>query len=112
MEAIVKETSFISIFIFARDKVNPVVMSNYETGKHSDSVWRVVWAEDDIDRYRNFYSCSADGRVIQWTVVQTRLRHSGLYQFLGPGKDTESDDVVNDGATVMSICPSNKVDIS
>ena len=49
------------------------LQSNALDGKHQDIVWRVCWAQDDIDNYLNFYSISADGKVINWTLVKSFL---------------------------------------
>ena len=49
------------------------VQSNAVDGKHRDTVWRVKWAPDDLDNYLNFYSISADGKVINWTIVKSFL---------------------------------------
>ena len=36
-------------------------------------MWSVRWAPDDIDNYLNFYSISADGKIINWTLVKSFL---------------------------------------
>ena len=36
------------------------------------------WAKDNLDGYMNFYSCSGDGRVTNWTIVKTSLWFSDL----------------------------------
>ena len=62
---------------------------------------------------RNFYSCSADGKVIQWTIVQTFLRFSVLFEINFTENITnvpKEMDIMRDGATVLSICPAAKVE--
>ena len=62
---------------------------------------------------RNFYSCSADGKVIQWTIVQTFLRFSVLFEINFTENITnvpKEMDTMRDGATVLSICPASKVE--
>ena len=39
---------------------------------------QVHWAKDNLDGYMNFYSCSGDGRVTNWTIVKTSLWFSDL----------------------------------
>ena len=41
-------------------------------------VFKVHWAKDNLDGYMNFYSCSGDGRVTNWTIVKTSLWFSDL----------------------------------
>ena len=36
-------------------------------------VWEVCWAEDNLDGYLNFYSCSSDGRVTNWTIMESNM---------------------------------------
>ena len=76
----------------------PCYQSTAATGKHGDPVWQVSnylflnympskafktylqihWAKDNLDGYMNFYSCSGDGRVTNWTLVKTSLWFSDL----------------------------------
>ena len=41
-------------------------------------IYQVNWAKDNLDGYMNFYSCSGDGRVTNWTIVKTSLWFSDL----------------------------------
>ena len=41
---------------------------------------KVVWAEDNLDGYLNFYSASADGRVTNWTIVKNNLWFSDILE--------------------------------
>ena len=43
------------------------------SGKHSETVWSVKWAQDNMDGHLNFYSVSSDGSVINWTVLSSYL---------------------------------------
>ena len=36
----------------------------------------MCWAADNLDGYQNFYSCSSDGRVTNWTIVKSTLWHT------------------------------------
>ena len=51
----------------------PVHQCSALTGKHSDTVWQVRWAQDDLDSYLNFFSVSEDSRVTHWTLVRSSL---------------------------------------
>ena len=51
----------------------PTYVSSANNGKHSDVVWQVKWANDSLEGYLNFYSISADGHVLHWTLVKTNL---------------------------------------
>ena len=73
--------------------------------------------QDDIEGYLTFLSCSADGHVTMWTLVKNILRHSSLFEILcskqtDDNRDSVSKGAQHDGGTVMSICPSDKVNIS
>ena len=97
-------------------------MSSYGQGKHSDSVWSVEWAGDSaLATSLTFTSCSGDGAITQWSLVTASLLSSSqLFQLgsstqlqLGSGAgDTSCSAQLVDGATVMSICPGDKVGIS
>ncbi|XP_043216720.1 dynein intermediate chain 2, ciliary-like [Amphibalanus amphitrite] len=52
----------------------PVCLSKTVKGRHADSVNKVRWGPDNMDGNHNFYSVSADGRVINWQLVQSELR--------------------------------------
>jgi len=47
-----------------------------DCSKHCEPVWSVRWVQDNLDGYQNFYSCSSDGRVTNWTMVRTTLWHT------------------------------------
>ena len=54
LQWLVSEQAFLDITVdhLLRNKERPILSSNYIDGKHSDSVWTVVWAQDDIDAHR------------------------------------------------------------
>lgn len=52
----------------------PICLSKTVKGRHADSVNKVHWGLDNMDGNHNFYSVSADGRVINWQLVQNELR--------------------------------------
>ena len=99
-----------------------MLVSRYGQGKHSDSVWSVQWAGDSaLTSSLTFTSCSGDGAITQWSLVTASLLSSSqLFQLgsstqlqLGSGAgDTSCSAQLADGATVMSICPGDKVGIS
>ena len=98
-----------------------MLVSSYGQGKHSDSVWSVEWAGDSAQAScLTFTSCSGDGAITQWNLVTASLLSSSqLFQLgsstqlqLGNGAgDTSCSAQLVDGATVMSICPGDRVGI-
>ena len=65
----------IAVYNLMSKSSDPCYSSSAEKGKHRDVVWSVVWAKDNLDGYLNFYSCSGDGRITNWTLVKTSLWH-------------------------------------
>ena len=103
-----------------RSKSRPVLVSSYGQGKHSDSVWSVQWSRDTaLGSSLTFTSCSGDGAITQWSLVTASLLSSSqLFQLgsstqlqLGSGAGDSCSAQLADGATVMSICPGDKVGI-
>ena len=94
-----------------------MLVSRYGQGKHSDSVWSVQWAGDSALASLTFTSCSGDGAITQWSLVTASLLSSSqLFQLgsstqlqLGSGAGDSCSAQLADGATVMSICPGDKV---
>ena len=103
-----------------------MLVSSYGQGKHSDSVWSVQWAGDSaLGSSLTFTSCSGDGAITQWSLVTASLLSSSqLFQLgsstqlqLGSASgagdgDSSCSAQLADGATVMSICPGDKVGIT
>ena len=89
-------------------------MSSASNGKHSEPVWQVYWAPDNLDGYQNFYSCSSDGRVTNWTIVKNTLWHCDqlCIDFDRPLRNIELDGSVKllDGARALSFKP-DKLDL-
>ena len=86
----------------------PCYHSTAGQGKHAGCVWQVCWAKDNLDGYLNFYSCSGDGRVTNWTIVKTSLWHSdelmvGFDKTLSNTKGLAEDLV--DGARAIAFKP-------
>ena len=106
-----------------RSKSRPVLVSSYGQGKHRDSVWSVQWAGDSAPASSlTFTSCSGDGAITQWSLVTASLLSSSQLFQLGSSKqlqlgsgagagDSSCSAQLADGATVMSICPGDKVGI-
>ena len=96
-----------------------MLVSRYGQGKHSDSVWSVEWAGDSAQASNlTFTSASGDGAITQWSLVTASLLSSSQLFQLGSSTqlqldnsdgDTSCSDQLADGATVMSICPSDMV---
>ncbi|CAH3138541.1 unnamed protein product [Pocillopora meandrina] len=60
------------------NKIELMYRSTAKTGKHTDPVWQVKWQKDDLDNNMNFFSVSSDGRITQWTIVKSELRHTDI----------------------------------
>ncbi|KAL8273698.1 hypothetical protein Esti_002410 [Eimeria stiedai] len=52
--------------------------SNVRTGKHLDPVWDVRWEADSSTNQPSFFSVSADGHIMRWTLLKSRLESEGL----------------------------------
>ncbi|KAG7493274.1 dynein intermediate chain 1, axonemal [Solea senegalensis] len=63
----------VAVYNLKQEGTEPVFKSTAKTGEHTDPVWQVRWQKDDMDNNHNFYSVSADGRVVSWTLVKTEL---------------------------------------
>lgn len=60
------------------NKIELMYRSTAKMGKHTDPVWQVKWQKDDLDNNMNFFSVSSDGRITQWTIVKSELRHTDI----------------------------------
>ena len=47
------------------------------------------WVRDNLDGHPNFYSCSPDGAVVNWTVLESHLIATLITRvpFTRPGED-------------------------
>lgn len=59
----------------SKDLSIPTYKATALTGKHSDPVWQVKWQPDDLEKHKNFYSVSSDGRITSWTLRYAELHH-------------------------------------
>ena len=124
------------MFFFKSDESStiskPSHISSASNGKHSEPVWQVYWAPDNLDGYQNFYrltvfprlverfcnsklcSCSSDGRVTNWTIVKNSLWHCDQLSidFDRPLRNIELDGGVQllDGARALCFKP-DKLDL-
>ncbi|XP_037093491.1 dynein intermediate chain 1, axonemal-like [Pollicipes pollicipes] len=64
----------VSVLSLQTEGREPICLSKTVKGRHSDSVNKVHWGQDNMDGNHNFYSVSADGRVMNWQLVQSELR--------------------------------------
>jgi dynein intermediate chain 1 len=89
--------------------IHPTHISNAHTGKHREPVWQVQLADDNLDGFQNFYSCSSDGRVTNWILVKAALCHSDqlLLAFQSPLQNIKSADPekLRDGARAIAFNP-------
>ncbi|CAL8085872.1 unnamed protein product [Calicophoron daubneyi] len=60
----------VGVYNINQRKAGPLYLSTAKTGKHTDPVWEVRWQPNDLDANLNFFSVSADGRVISWTLIK------------------------------------------
>lgn len=59
----------------------PIYSSSIKTKKHTDPVWQVKWASNEVnlesdsktDKHLHFYSISSDGRVMNWIMMKDKL---------------------------------------
>lgn len=51
----------------------PAYTSNNVNDKHRGIVWEVKWAPNLPDGEMNFYSGGADGKIINWVLMQVEL---------------------------------------
>ena len=72
----------------------PTFKSTALTGKHSDPVWQIKWQPDDLEKHKNFYSVSSDGRVTSWTLRYAELQYHDVITLTQPSSGTVSDDNV------------------
>ena len=61
----------VAVYDLTKPATKPTFISQAGAGKHNEVVWYVVWADDNLDGYLNFYSCSSDGRVTNWTIMES-----------------------------------------
>ncbi|CAI7994794.1 Dynein intermediate chain 1, axonemal [Geodia barretti] len=76
-----------NLILTERDQ--PVFRSTVDTGKHTDPVWQVCWQKNDMEGNINFYSVSADGRVVIWRLIKNELQWEDVVQVSLPGEMTE-----------------------
>ena len=81
----------IAVFNLKSNSCSPNYISSAENGKHCEPVYSVKWAKDNLDGYLNFYSCSGDGRVTNWTLVKQTLWYADtcMLNFLKPLTNSE-----------------------
>ena len=60
----------VGVYNVAEKNEKPLYLSTAKSGKHTDPVWQVKWQKDYLDGNLNFFSVSADGRVVQWIIVK------------------------------------------
>ena len=50
------------------------------------------WQKDDLDNNLNFFSISADGRVVSWTLVKNELHYNDIITLTMEDVDGEGPD--------------------
>ncbi|XRA97247.1 flagellar outer dynein arm intermediate chain 1 [Pycnococcus provasolii] len=80
-----------------RNKLNkPIYMSTVKTGKHTDPVWQVSWAEEDMSKNLSFYSVSSDGRVTMWEMSKSELAYQNVMELRLTGSGSSESNVDDD----------------
>ena len=115
----------VAVYDLSSSSSSPCYQSSAASGKHADAVWQVrpagrhqhrlliryfevKWAKDNLDGYLNFFSCSGDGRVTNWTIVKTSLWHSDFLQvdFTKTLTNVKQDDTdMKDGVRTIAFKP-------
>ena len=115
----------VAVYDLSSSSSSPCYQSSAASGKHADAVWlvrpagrhqhrlliryfEVKWAKDNLDGYLNFFSCSGDGRVTNWTIVKTSLWHSDFLQvdFTKTLTNVKQDDTdMKDGVRTIAFKP-------
>lgn len=82
----------VAVYNLKKTHKEPIYMSR-STSKHSDSIWEVKWGPDMPDGELNFYSSSADGRIVNWVLMQNKLSTTTIMTLYYADKKTiESPD--------------------
>ena len=68
----------------------PIYHSSVKTGKHSDPVWQVYW-NPDINKKKNFFSISSDGKVMNWILMKNKLEAEEVIRLKLVGSNPEED---------------------
>ena len=63
----------VAVYDLKSGSTQPTFTSSALTGKHRDVVWQVKWVKDNLDGYLNFFSISGDGRVTNWTIMESNM---------------------------------------
>ena len=76
-------------------------------GKHDEPVWNVKWGKDNLDGHQNFFSCSSDGAIINWTVLDNYLVATliTIIPFTAPARSEELRACLTDGVKCISFKP-------
>ncbi|KAF7696719.1 dynein, axonemal, intermediate chain 1, paralog 2 [Silurus meridionalis] len=84
----------VAVYNLKLNRPQPIYKSTAKSGKHTDPVWQVKWQNDDIDKNHNFFSVSADGRVVSWTLVKNELLYTDIIRLSLEGVVTEGEEDV------------------
>ncbi|XP_051733880.1 dynein axonemal intermediate chain 1-like [Ctenopharyngodon idella] len=81
----------VAVYSLLRKKKKPIYNSRASSGKHRGPVMQVKWQQDDLDNNHNFFSVSADGRVVSWTLREHELVFKDIIKL--PAMDKVPDDL-------------------
>uniref|UniRef100_A0A8C6LFE0 Dynein axonemal intermediate chain 1 n=1 Tax=Nothobranchius furzeri TaxID=105023 RepID=A0A8C6LFE0_NOTFU len=63
----------VAVYNLKKKSLEPVCKGTPKTSLLTNPVWQVRWQNDDIDNNHNFFSVSADSRVVSWTLIKHEL---------------------------------------
>ncbi|XP_048023514.1 dynein axonemal intermediate chain 1-like isoform X1 [Megalobrama amblycephala] len=81
----------VAVYSLLRKQKKPIYNSRASSGKHRGPVMQVKWQKDDLDSNHNFFSVSADGRVVSWTLRENELVFKDIIKL--PAMDKVPDDL-------------------
>ena len=58
----------VAIYDVRSKSKSPVLESTYQSGKHSDPVWKLQWVDMGADKGESLVSISTDGRITEWSI--------------------------------------------
>lgn len=93
----------------------PVYRSFAGDKKHSDIVWQIKWLKsDDPKQKQSFYSVSADGRVLCWTLMKDKLDCEEVFRLRfvdrrRKGKESDEPSLTSLAAGLtLDFCPGDR----
>ncbi|XP_066566793.1 dynein axonemal intermediate chain 1 [Amia ocellicauda] len=79
----------VAVYNLIEKHEQPAFKSHSKSGRHTDPVWQVKWQKVDLEERHTFFSVSADGRVVSWTLVKNELVFTDIIRLSGEGAVTD-----------------------